>query len=73
MLDGSLAVLVASPLADLAGVVTALGYRDKPVDGVSRFVPGRRRRSTRTTSRHPRLTGADDHPFAALRKLEIVP
>ena len=73
VLDGSLAVLVASPLADLAGVVTALGYRDKPVDGVSRFVPGRRRRSTRTTSRHPRLTGADDHPFAALRKLEIVP
>ena len=73
VLDGGLAVLIATPLADLAGVVTALGYRDKPVDGVSRFVPGRRRRVTRVANRQSRLTSSDDHPFAALRKLEIVP
>ncbi len=73
VLDGGLAVLIATPLADLAGVLTALGYRDKPVDGVSRFVPGRRRRVTRVANRQSRLTSSDDHPFAALRKLEIVP
>ncbi len=72
-LDGSLAVLVATPLAELASVVAALGYRDQPADGVSRFVPGRRRKPARPTDRRARPLGHDDHPFAALRKLEIMP
>lgn len=71
-LDGSLAALVATPLAELASIVAALGYRDRPVDGSSRFVPGRRRRP-RPADRRPRIAEHDDHPFAALRNLEISP
>jgi len=70
VLDGALAALVGSPLTDLAGIVTALGYRGVVEDGVTSFVAKKRppRRKEARTAPPPPLPSAD-HPFAKLGAL----
>ena len=67
-LDGALAALVGAPAADLAGVVTALGYRGVVEDGGLSFV-AKRRPVRRKEARHPGApepVPSADHPFAKL-------
>ena len=67
-LDGALAALVGAPLADLAGIVTALGYRGVVEDGALSFVAKRRpvRRKEARQQAVPEPAASADHPFAKL-------
>jgi len=70
-LDGALAGLVGVPLAELADIVAALGYRGVVEDGVTRFVAKRRpvRRKEARARRPQPSTPSADHPFAKLGAL----
>ena len=69
-LDGTLAALVGSPLTDLPGIVTALGYRGVVEEGVTSFVAKKRppHRKEARAAPPPPLPSAD-HPFAKLGAL----
>jgi len=69
-LDGTLAALVGSPLTDLAGIVTALGYRGVVEDGTTSFVAKKRPvRRKEARAAPPAPAPSADHPFAKLGAL----
>jgi ATP-dependent RNA helicase SUPV3L1/SUV3 len=74
-LDGPLAALVGSPLSELPAIVVSLGYRENVVNGEQVFIAARRLTAPRPRKqpRSARGRSGEDHPFAALRKLEILP
>jgi len=67
-LAGAEAALIGAPLADLTGIVAALGYRGVIEDGVLGFVAKRRpsRRKEARGARPARPMLSADHPFAKL-------
>jgi len=69
-LDGALAVLIGAPLAELAPIVTALGYRGVVEEGGLSFV-AKRRPPRRKEARRPaaKTEPSADHPFAKLGTL----
>ena len=68
VLEAELAALIGAPAGDLPAIVTAMGYRSRPQDGVLRFAPLPRRARR---SRPDRPPVAPDHPFAKLKEMEF--
>jgi ATP-dependent RNA helicase SUPV3L1/SUV3 len=69
--DSELAALAGLPLAELRGVLLALGYRAVIEDGAEFFVAVSRRRAASPQPRARSKLPRDGHPFAKLEELKF--
>ena len=65
-----LAALGGVPLAQLSGILAALGYRAVVDAGAETFVARPRQRRPKPSPR-PRSAPSEGHPFAKLRELKL--